>query len=255
MNDHLIKLYRTIEDDFFNAIAEKTCKFGDSAIAYMTRMPVPQLNLVYVKNNDLSLDAINNLSQDFYRQYNKPFSIIIPKNFDCNQASPNHAKQNYRLSDESTAMYCEIKNTQRYMPSNDKQINIHAANTELDDWVDLLTKAFGAEPQHGVIYTSMHKQALQKGYPLQHFVLYVKNKPVSSVTLSVKGNLARIDDVATLPDFQHQGYGTMMIKYALHVAKNLNAEYCFLEASTAGLKLYKNLGFKTLFENNIYACV
>jgi ribosomal protein S18 acetylase RimI-like enzyme len=87
---------------------------------------------------------------------------------------------------------------------------------------------------------------------LLHSSLYKQEQPISSITLSINNDLARIDDVGTLPEFQRKGYATHLIKDALSAAKKLNVNYCFLESSTSSFSIYKSLGFEFLFKNNIY---
>lgn len=75
---------------------------------------------------------------------------------------------------------------------------------------------------------------------------------MSSLTLSLHNDLARIDDLGTLPSYQKQGFATELVHFALEQAKNLKANYCFLEASESGLSLYKKIGFKSLFKRQYF---
>ena len=43
------------------------------------------------------------------------------------------------------------------------------------------------------------------------------------------------------------------MKHAINEAINLGANYCFLEASEAGMSIYQKLRFKPLFKNNTYS--
>ncbi|AZL16346.1 GNAT family N-acetyltransferase [Rickettsiales endosymbiont of Stachyamoeba lipophora] len=76
--------------------------------------------------------------------------------------------------------------------------------------------------------------------------------PVTAITLSINNNIAKIDDVGTLPQYQGKGYASIMIKYALNKAKECGVDYCFLEASKAGLSVDKKIGFNELFSNKIF---
>ena len=94
---------------------------------------------------------------------------------------------------------------------------------------------------------------MTKNAKLYHFSLYSEEKPIASITLSLNNDIARIDDVGTLPEFQGKGYATRLMNYALSEAKKLGTTHCFLEASDSGLSIYQKLGFKTLFRNNVYS--
>jgi GNAT superfamily N-acetyltransferase len=102
------------------------------------------------------------------------------------------------------------------------------------------------------IYANIHEQALKKNINLRHFSLYKQEKPIASITLSLINDVARIDDVGTLPEFQGKGYATHLMCYALSEAKRLGACHCFLESSDSGLGVYQKLRFEPLFKNNIY---
>ena len=82
--------------------------------------------------------------------------------------------------------------------------------------------------------------------------MYKNNNPIASITLSIHDNIARIDDVGTLPEYQKQGYATQLMQFILIQAIKMNVKYCFLESSTSGLSVYENLGFKKLFKNHLY---
>jgi predicted GNAT family acetyltransferase len=93
-----------------------------------------------------------------------------------------------------------------------------------------------------------------KDFRYRHFSLYKQEKPIASITLSMHDdNIARIDDVGTLPEFQGKGYAMHLMRYVLSEAKKLGARHCFLESSDSGLRVYQNLGFEPLFKNNIYS--
>ena len=70
--------------------------------------------------------------------------------------------------------------------------------------------------------------------------------------LSICNDIARIDDVATIPEFQKKGYATKLMCEVLSFANKLNVKKCFLGASQDGLNIYKKIGFKELFTNHYY---
>ena len=137
--------------------------------------------------------------------------------------------------------------------SFDDKTMIKANDDQLNDWMMPLIGAFESTFEICSIYAKVHESALKKNINLRHFSLYKQEKPIASITLSVNGTIARIDDVGTLPEFQGKGYATSLMKHVLSLAKTLGANYCFLEASASGLSIYQKLGFEELFKNNIYS--
>jgi ribosomal protein S18 acetylase RimI-like enzyme len=124
-------------------------------------------------------------------------------------------------------------------------------NDHLDEWMVPLIEAFESTYENTLVYRKAHEAALAKGTLLYHFSVYDKGNPVSSLTVSVHGTSARIDDVGTLPACQGKGYASCLVAHALGEAKKRGAAYCFLEASSQGLSLYKRIGFKPV---HTYLC-
>jgi GNAT superfamily N-acetyltransferase len=129
---------------------------------------------------------------------------------------------------------------------------IWAVDSNLNDWISPLVEAFEVTPGIAAFYVDGHKRALSHDANFYHFTLYNHNQPVASLTISVTGALARLDDVGTFPAFQGQGFATMLVTYGLKKTIDLGCTDCFLCASKNGLPLYKKLGFKALSTNRCY---
>lgn len=123
---------------------------------------------------------------------------------------------------------------------------------DLDTWSIPLIYGFESTPEVTSVYTQRHRLASSNAELIYHFSGYFENSVVCSLTLSLCGPCARIDDVATMPAFQRQGFGSAIIYEALRQIKQKNITRCFLEASNHGLELYKRIGFKELFTNQYY---
>lgn len=251
----LVKLYRKAEDYFFRGISSKCLNLGDGANAYMTGVPVADLNLVYLTENTNNLDMILSKSKQFFDQDNLSFVVIIPHEF-CTPELESVLNTTicYSQTGKSVSMVVKLdKFTPNNSTSFDDETNIRANDNQLNDWMLPLIGAFESTFEISSQYASAHEIALKKNINLRHFSLYKQGTPIASITLSLHDNIARIDDVGTLPEFQEKGFATRLMTYALSEAKRLGANLCFLESSDSGLGIYQKLGFKTLFKNNIYS--
>lgn len=123
---------------------------------------------------------------------------------------------------------------------------------KLNDWANPMIAFSSADREIAIKYMETHKLSQRRNANLYHFSLYQQGTPISSVTLTIADDIARIDDVATLPEFQGKGYATSLITYVLLEAKKKGVSYCFLESLNSGLSIYRKLGFKALFTNNIF---
>lgn len=254
MTTPLIHLFRQAEDYFFRGISERCLDLGSEATAYMTRVQVADLNLVYIRNNPKALDKILHQSKQFYDQDKLSFVIIIPQTY-CTLAMQNKLKtMGYAQTDQSVAMAINLETwIPITVPGFDEDITIKATDHQLNDWMLPLIGAFESTFEISSQYTNTHANALKNKIGLHHFSVYQQSKPIASMTLSVHDTVARVDDVGTLPQFQGKGYATCLMSYALLEARKLGATDCFLESSDSGLAIYQKLGFKKLFKNNIYS--
>ena len=250
--NQLIELYAQAEDYFFKSISKKFLDLDDNAIGYMTGVPVDDLNIVYIKKYPSYLDDILNSAKLFYDQDSLGFVLTIPEEFYDAETNKTLEAAGYFQTEKTATMFFDLQNTINAISFADEEI-IKSTDNKLDEWMKPLI-AFSATAGDLISkYADTHKLAQSREAELHHFSLYAQEKPVASITLSLNNNLARIDDVATLPEFQGKGYATCLMNHALQKAKKHGATYCFLEASESGLSIYKKLGFKTLFKNNIYS--
>ncbi|MCC2645027.1 MAG: Acetyltransferase, family, partial [Burkholderiales bacterium] len=243
-------LYYKAEDYFFRSISIKSLSFSNLITAYMTGIPIEDLNILYIRARPDGLNNIINQSKKFYESEKLPFVITISEEL-CVQEIKDILKDHSHIqTGKSVSMYTKL-GSQNLVDFKDDYIT--ELNNNLDTWMLPLTGAFESTPEIISLYSNRHKDSLKNGFKLYHFSLHENGEPISSITLSIQDNLSRIDDVATLPVLQHNGYATRLLKHALSAATKLGVEYCFLESSDAGLSIYQKLGFNTLFKNNIYS--
>jgi ribosomal protein S18 acetylase RimI-like enzyme len=247
-------LFHQAEDYFFRSLSLKCLDMNDTATAYLTGLATQDLNLIYIRKTPLDLEGILTQGKSLYHTANVPFVITIPEEL-CTPTLEHTIKmQGYAQTGSSVAMGLVLEKTT--FPDGK---NIRHEGPDLSQWMLPLVDAFGSTLELTTLYAESHERAIQKGAVFHHLSLYdgdaLASSPVSSMTLSFHQGHARVDDVATFPDFQGRGYANRLLTYGLEYAKTLGATHCFLEASNAGYSLYEQKGFKTLFQNNIYANV
>jgi GNAT superfamily N-acetyltransferase len=223
----------------------------DGANAYMTGGAL--LNFIYITRNTNVLDEILTKGKQFYGQENLSFEVIIPQELCTEKIAGIFNTLGYSQDCKSVSM---LKNLDRFAMDKavgfDSETMIKANDNQLNEWMMPLIGAFESTFKICSLYASIHENALKSNINLRHFSLYLQEKPIASITLSLHNNIARIDDVSTLPEFQGKGYATQLMLYVISEAKRLGADHCFLESSDSGLALYQKLGFEPLFKNNIY---
>jgi predicted GNAT family N-acyltransferase len=89
-----------------------------------------------------------------------------------------------------------------------------------------------------------------------HCVVYIYGIPVGCGRLSILGTgTAKICRVATLSEYRHKGYASVVCKSLIELAQEKSATEIFLNAQVSAMRLYERLGFVAIgeffYEENI----
>ncbi len=253
MNNAIIDLFYQAEDYFFRSISKECLDFDEFATAYFTGINFECDNPVYIRNNIASSNEVLNRCEQFYEKHNSPWNVIVTEQFITNELIQSLNNMGFSLSGKSVAMFVELNKQSKHNIKDD--VVIHLVSDKLDQWMLPVGSAFETTAEVTRHYADIHKRALNNKANFHHFTLYKGELPISSLTISLQSNVARIHDVGTLPEYQNKGYATQLMKYAINKASDLGAQYCVLEASESGLTVYEKLGFMPLFKNNTYSQV
>ena len=249
--------YRTTERHFWRSIAQDVITVSDRAECYLTPLPVPVFNYIYLQagadNNEFSL------AQQPFMPHHKPHCLVAEKSA-AEALHPQIMAAGYEADGETSAMHLSVD---EWLPSSvlPAGCEIREVNEQLSLWAEPLEAAFPAgendgedAPDFSIVsdYISYHQRAMANGAELHHAVLLCQGKPVSCITLSLSEYGARIDDLGTVPAYQGNGYATLLLDYALTLCRKRCIGDCYLEASSEGLSLYQKLGFRTLFNYLFY---
>jgi ribosomal protein S18 acetylase RimI-like enzyme len=246
----LITAYHSAEDYFFRAISTHCLDISDTATAYMTGVPVRDLNIVYIRNNKESIETILSKCKKFYDQHNLLFVAIVPEDLCPTGTDAVTHEAGYHQAGKSVAMALDLKTA---APVVYDGVEIRENDEHLYEWMIPMIESFESTFDMMTCYADAHAHSQSMKCRLYHYNLYENDKVITSITLSVHGSIARIDDVGTIPEHQRKGHATCLVNFALSKAKELGATHCFLEASESGLSIYKKLGFVPLFTTNIFS--
>ena len=250
MSPSLITAYYRAEDYFFRAISTHCLDISDTATAYMTGVPVRDLNIVYIRNNKESIETILTKCKKFYDQHNLLFVAIVPEDLCPHGTDAIIHEAGYHQAGKSVAMALDLATTAAGAYDS---AEIRANDDHLCEWMIPMIESFESTLDMTTCYADAHKHAQEMRSRLYHYNLYKSDQPITSITLSVHGTIARIDDVGTIPEHQRNGHATCLVNFALAKAKELGATHCFLEASESGLSIYQKIGFFPLFTTNIFS--
>lgn len=248
MHHQLNDLFSQSEDYFTQSIARRTQDFNGAASAYSSDINDNPLNTLVIRKNIPSLDELIKDATDFFAITNTPWCIVMRAELVNQESVATLHRWSFSESDISVAMVLDLST-----------INLHADNStvknmdaQLDSWAIPLQAYPATSKSVALQYAQSHKLALERKRNMNHLSLFNGDEVISSMTLSWKDGWSRIDDVATLPEHQCQGFATKLMHHGLCLAAKKGAQFCFLEASPAGLTIYQKLGFQELFKNQVF---
>lgn len=251
MKNQAIGLFYQAEDYFFRSISKKCLDLEDQATGYCTGILSENFNLLIIKEKiSGTIEHALTRATLFFEINQVPWSAVVAEEYLAETIEKNLGMAGLSCGETSVAMSLDIR-TYQQLPCLYNLI-IHPVNDNLDHWALPLLQAFESTPQITNQYRDAHHNALKEGKNFHHFSCYKDGIPVASLTLTVNGCMARIDDVGTLPAYQNKGIATSLIDYAIGETKRLGATHCFLEASASGFSVYQKIGFQPLFKKYIY---
>lgn len=101
--------------------------------------------------------------------------------------------------------------------------------------------------------THRRGQVYLSGAACNSFLCYLDGVPVGNCDLFVHGDTAKIEDFAVLPDYQHKGIGTAILKCMISaaIAEGANVIYLCASEDDTPREMYRKLGFQKVM--NFYA--
>ncbi|NBF10708.1 GNAT family N-acetyltransferase [Pseudomonas sp. Fl4BN1] len=245
-NAAVIDLYHRAEDYFFVSISQFYRRFGTELSAYCTGVEASSLNLLMMKgySTDSALQLAAGVA--FVQRTGMPFCVVVPDT-QVPQVCEQLQQQQLLPADKTTCMVLDMATYEpRELPL--QLADIRCTDERLEDWAQPVASAFESQGAAIEQYLARHRAALLAGRALRHFTLYVEQRPVSALTLSLGPGVARLDDIGTLQECQGRGYATALIHSVLRFAQAQGARTCVLEASFDGLSIYRKAGFSRLFD-------
>lgn len=246
--------FHNLEHAFWQSISEDHYE-SQNVKAYISPVTeVQSFNLCYIYEGANINEIVNALN--WYAEKSCDCMIICPEGQTDLMIQSHQVKWQLEHEAPTTAMLLQLDQWQS-IPNQTNDFTVSLTNDDLSLWSEPLLTAFssGQPFQDAIIlqqYQIAHELALQRNFPLYHFVLMHDHTSICSLTLTIMNQGARLDDIGTVPDQQGKGYATALIQHALTFAKDKGVEYCTLEASSDGLSVYQTLGFKPLWNYHAY---
>jgi GNAT superfamily N-acetyltransferase len=118
-------------------------------------------------------------------------------------------------------------------------------------WASTLGQGFGEGVKEAEWVASVYRE-LGFADPWRHYLGYVDDEPVATVTVFLAAGVAGVYFVMTVPEARRRGIGAAITAAVLREARDSGCEYAVLGSSAAGRSVYAGLGFRELCAIDLY---
>jgi GNAT superfamily N-acetyltransferase len=143
----------------------------------------------------------------------------------------------FKIKTEQVGMF--LKLDQKFPLQNNLDYKKITTNEDAKIWSELYPNAFG--------YV-IKKEILVQDYENASFYLVsFQQQPIGTFMLFQTAKNIGIHGVGVIPEMRRKGFAEEIMKFAINLSIDLNAETAHLQASAMGKAIYNRLGFADLF--------
>jgi ribosomal protein S18 acetylase RimI-like enzyme len=97
---------------------------------------------------------------------------------------------------------------------------------------------------------------ISPNYPFVCWVGYREGEPVATAATVTSDGVMGLYNIATSPDYRHQGYGEAITRHAIDAALRVTqANSIVLQSTSLGMRLYERMGFQPVTRVLVYSSV
>lgn len=247
MHIEAINLY-SLYNDF--AITSNLKSSNDKEYSWIKNPNLDWPNYIYnVRTSKETCDFfVSDLAERILRREIPPLIIIDQFNFNFN-LEESFEKHGLRKIDIWPVMSLENNNTnfQGQIFDNKYTTKIISNESEFINWYKIVQHVLYPKKRIdiGLFRRLNNKKAL--------FLLgYYDSKPVSTLMLYIHDGIAGIYQVATIESHRRLGIGKQITLDSIELLKEMNINKVTLQSSRMAFKIYKNIGFREIFNLDIY---
>jgi GNAT superfamily N-acetyltransferase len=188
--------------------------------------------------------AVENVVSRF-RANQRPFRWWVTPDGDPPHLAPLLLSHGLRQAFESTGMWGPM-DAMRLDLREAADVTIRRVTNlaEMQIWADVLLAGFGLPASDASLWLAAYERlGLGTVAPWAHFIAFLHDEPVATSSVLLRGELAGIYHVVTLPAARGRGIGSVITVAALRHASDAGATVAALQASEMGFNVYRAIGF------------
>ncbi len=203
--------------------------------------------------DDCDITSVEGI-KEFYRQQNLRFWWWVYPRGDSSQTKEMLENAGMRLIAQIPCMAADfnIKTLNDKTPDEVTVSEVKDTN-DLLVWADVSLRGFQM-PERAREQYNKFVLSFQRGNKEAQklFLAYIDKKPVATSLLFMDKDTAGIYYVATLPEYRNRGMGYFVTLAAMRAAKAAGHNNIILQATPAGEKVYRRIGFQEICRAHIY---
>lgn len=251
---------KSIEDNFF-AVGRYWGKLNyslvqtRSIVAMNTGVPISNFNWVW-NENPLTTKDTKSIEEvkEIYKKIGLRFRWWVYPRGNSTQTIDVLQNAGMRLATQTPCMAADLN-----IETLDRKIPEYITISEVADrnsllvWEDISFRGFQIPERAREQYTTFVLSfELRNQSPQKLFLACMEGKPVATSLLFVDDKAAGIYYVSTLPAYRNKGLGFYVTVAAMQAAKKEGFKNVILQATPAGAKVYRRIGFKEYCRAQIY---
>lgn len=113
----------------------------------------------------------------------------------------------------------------------------------LKQWIHLVSRGFGIAEEHEDTWCDIFDKTVFNS-PFRTYLGVLNGKPVATAQLFASAGVAGVYNITCIPEARCQGVATALTQTALRDARQMGYRVSVLQASKAGVNVYRKLGFQ-----------
>ncbi len=209
----------------------------------------------YVCRTRATPETIKDLVADvhvYFRQDEMPFAWWVGPSSQPKNLGAMLTKQGMILEDDEIGMILDLDRHEDESVESDGLEIQRCLNAELMRDFGYVHQSMSDSTAQSELWARMVQAPLSEQEPLEFYVGYANGEPVTTGILFLRGGVAGLYYIATVPEERGKGYGSAMVKFLLSRSQGLGYHVAVLCAPSMSVNFYKNLGFRPLCMFQVY---
>lgn len=225
-------------------------------ITLSTHVQHPICNAIL--QTDLDPDTLDAEIQErigFFKEKGLPFSWYVWPSSKPRNLGERLLANGLTHASSSPGMVADLSHLPDEVPYlGDLEIKRAVTEKMMADWLIPIDQAFQLPDFVNDFFIRVYLAlGLDENNPTRHFVAYLEGRPIACSTLYLGADqVAGIWNVATTSEARGKGIGTAVTWRACQAAVEQGYTHAILRSSEMGYHVYKRLGFKEAFRDQVY---